>query len=265
MRVSEKTTTKEFICKKIIMKVYYINRDVHQQNDVIIAVKKAWQLAKLDTNIKRITLLVPGKSNYGLLDPLKLGEKVYSNNGFAIENIAFQIRTVKTYKPKYLFEGKEPSEILVSLCVRSEELYAFEDYSDIAYWIVAPWLLSENRGFLSIHEAEDCLTGEVMSHPGAVNDRIANGIDWLYRNAYPNQGFVNTSDEDCLKSVAIALKKMHVEVNYEQVVYYCLRHGYLPHVARKVADYFVQAQTHNMKTRTGLIDLRAVLNAPRKK
>ena len=63
--------------------------------------------------------------------------------------------------------------------------------------------------------------------------------------------------------MANTLREMHIAINYDQVVYYCLNHGFLPHVARKVADYFVLAQTHNLQTRYIKTDMISILNASR--
>ena len=245
------------------MNVYYVNSEGYNPNGIISAVRNAYAMAKKDSNIKKITLLVGVASQYSILDPLQIDKKSIANGGFVLGNIAFQIRTLKTYHPEYLFAGREPSEILVPLYVPAKDLYRFEDYSDIARWIVLPWLKNEMVSFLSIHEAKDIETGVSMSSPGEIDGRIANGIDFLRDYAYPNQGFVNASDEDYLKSVANTLREMHIAINYDQVVYYCLNHGFLPHVARKVADYFVLAQTHNLQTRYIKTDMISILNASR--
>lgn len=245
------------------MKVYYLNREVHQSKDVIVAVREAYKMAKNNPDIKNITLLVGTKSNYSILEPLQLDKSAFRNGGFLVENIPFKICTLKTYHPNNLFVGNSPSEILVPLCVPAKELYQFEDFSDIACWIVVPWLMSENAGFLSIHEAIDLESGNAMPSPGHIDGRIANGIDWLRDNAYPNQGFVHASDEDYLKSVAVTLRNLQIPINYDQVVYYCHEQGIWWKNARKVAECFVDAQTHAIHTRNGQTNFSEIINAPR--
>ena len=247
------------------MKVYYKNSEGYNPQGVISAVRKAYAMAKNDPEIKRITLLVGVASQYSILEPLQIDKNSLANGGFVLDNISFQIRTLKTYHPQYLFEGRKPSEIVVPLYVPAKDLYPFEDFSDIAYWMVIPWLKSEMTSFLSIHEAIDIESGESYPSLGDVDGRIANGIDYLRDNAYPNQGFINESDEDSLKNVANTLRKLRIPFNYDQVVYYCHEQGFLWRNARKVADYFMAAQTRILKTRSGKTDLTGIINAPREK
>lgn len=246
------------------MKVYYVNSAVHKPNDVLDAFIKALELVQVDKSIKTITLLITQQSHIGLLSPIESLAPVKINQGFTTsDGYHILFRTLKTYHPQYLSGNSHPSEILIPVCIRPEDLYQFEDYSNIACWIIIPWLLSEYKSFLSIHEAIDCKTGNRCPSPDALDERVANALDWLRETSNPDEGYFHSLDEDRLKNIAVKLRKMHIGVDYNEIVYYCLHHGYCPSSARKTAEYFVRAQTHSMKLRDTYDNLEQFINTPR--
>lgn len=250
--------------KKIVMNVFYVNSAVHQAQDVVEAFEKVRDLVRGDRNIKTITFLVGQQNQFNMLAPLKFSAKHIANQGFTTsDGYHIQFKTLRNYHPDYVFSNHMPSEILVAICIPSQNLYQFEDYSNIAYWIIVPWTIDENESFLSIHEAEDCATGTLHSAPAALDGRIANAIDWLKDTSYPNEGYHHPNDENRLKNMAVKLKKMHIPVDYDAVVYYCLNHGLVPSAARKTADYFERAQTHPMRISDPYNNLESIINAPR--
>lgn len=245
------------------MNVYYVNSVMHQSDDVLKAVKKAMQIKVADANITTLTLLIPTNESKPLLDPLKIGKQYLDNNGFMLDDLCVQIRTVKTYQPEYVREGKKPSEILVPLRVWPNDLYQFEDMNDIGYWVVLPTTLDIHKSFLSIHEAKDCETGIPFPAPNPIDFRVANAIDYL--KGSPSQGdkFMHPLDEDELKYVAVTLRKLKVNIDYDAAVHYGLEIGLKPSTARKIADVFMRAQSHSMQIKYPHVDIKKMLNKPR--
>lgn len=245
------------------MKVYYINSEVHKVS-LQIACQKARTLIEFDKNIKTVTFLLGQKSQFNLLYPLGFTKKQVDKQKIATSNgLCVQFQTLKTYHPNYIFGNNKSSEILISVLIPPKYLYRYEDYSDIAYWIIVPWTLSENESFLSIHEAEDCENGNLLNPPSDVDYKVANALDWLFRTSFPNEGYHHPNDENRLKNIAVKLRDMQVPVEYDSIVYYCLHHNFIPSSARKTADYIMRAQSHSMRISDLYSGLERIINAPR--
>lgn len=232
------------------MEVYYVNSMQWQEDDVIRAFAKVKELIRANRSIKTITFLVGQQSQFSMLAPLGFTQRQISHRGFSTaDGYRVQFHTLRTYHPNYVFVNQQPSEILIPVCISPKDIYKFEDYSDIAYWVIVPWTIDENVGFLSVHRGKDCENGNEWAAPEEVDYRVANAIDWLYGTSYPNEGYHHPNDEDRLKNVAVSLKRMRIPVEYNSIVYYCLNNGFVPSAARKTADYIIRAQSHPMQLR----------------
>lgn len=246
------------------MKVFYVDTQAYNEDALIKAWRKAIELVKQDKKIKTITFLVGQQRQFEMLLPLGFNKTQIVNQGFrTTDGYTIQFRTLKTYHPDYVFGNNAPSEILVSICIPPKNLYPFEDSSDIAYWVIVPWIMEENESFLSVHEAEDCETGISYPAPRTLDGRVANAIDWLKATSFPNEGYHHPNDENRLKNIAVKLKKMRIPVEYDLIVYYCLNHGFIPSAARKTADYIMRAQSHQIQIRDPYGNLESIINAPR--
>ena len=120
------------------MKVYYVNSMQWSEDDVLRAFAKVKELIRADKNIKTITFLVGQQSQFDMLSPLKFTQRQISNRGFSTaDGFRVQFQTLRTYHPNYVFVNQQPSEILIPICIPPQDLYKFEDYSEIAYWIIS--------------------------------------------------------------------------------------------------------------------------------
>lgn len=238
------------------MKVFYLNHQQFQKGDTIKALQFALGLAKNDKGVDTITLLVYQQHQY---EPFlsEVGFKLlhYKNHLANIDGYKVQIHTVRTYHPDYQFVNHPQSEILVAVGVPPKQLEQFEDFSNVKYWIVVPWLMDENRAWLSIFEAEDIETGQTMAPPADVDARIVEAIDWLNKTSYPNEGYHHSLDEDRLHQVANAIKRYKVPFNYASTVYCALHHGQIPSAARNTAEAFLRAQRRAFVVKDSLYDL----------
>lgn len=225
------------------MDVHYINHEHFQEGDTKMATRFAAKLFHKNKALKVITYLVYTQTQYEpFLGEMGFKPADYKNHVFLLQNGQIQIHSIKTYKPDYLFEGREPSEVLIAVGVPPVELQRYEDKSNIAHCIIVPWLLDENKEFLSIYEAEDIETGARFPKPEETDSRIINAIRWLKSTSYPNEGYHHPNDELRLHQMANALKMYHVPVNYPSIVYGAMHNGLIPSAARKTADAFLRAQ-----------------------
>ncbi len=224
--------------------VYYINHTSFKDGDTYKAMQFALNLCKEDSNLKVLTFLVYSTSQYdSLLGELGFTRAQIKNHGFKTQNLEVKIHTLKTYDPDYLFVGNNPSEVLVTVGLTSEDLEKFEDYTDIAHVIIVPWQIKELGQFLSIHEAIDIDTFEKYKRPADVDVRVKNAINWLNATSYPNEGYGHPSDSNRLKQMSNALKVQNVPLDYSSVVYCAINCGLIPSAARKTAESFVKAQS----------------------
>ena len=238
------------------MKVFYLNHEKFQKGDTIKALQFALGLAKQDNGIKTITLLVYQQQQYEpFLSEVGFKPQHYKDHMANIDGYKVQIHTVKTYHPDYRFADHPQSEILVAVGVPPKQLEQFEDYSNIKYWILVPWLMDENREWLSIFEAEDIATGQTVAPPADADARVVEAINWLNSTSYPNEGYHHPLDEDRLHQVANAIKRYKVPFNYASTVYCALHHGQIPSAARNTAEAFQQAQRRAFAVKYNAYDL----------
>lgn len=209
-----------------------------------MATRFASKLKRDDSSLNIITFLVYSQHQYlPFLGEMGFSTQDYKNHGYPLKDGRLQIHTIKTYTPDYLFDGHQPSEILISVGVPPKELIRFEDMSNIAHCIIVPWTLDENRELLSIYEAQDIETGENYPKPQDADIRVKNAIDWLKWTSYPNAGYHHPNDAERLHQMANALKKYRVPTDYASTVYCGIHNGLIPSSARKTADAFLRAQT----------------------
>lgn len=225
------------------MKVFYLNRARFEKGDTTTALKYALGLAKQDKGIDTITLLVLQQQQYDFfLSEIGFQPVHFKNHVANIAGYKIQIHTVKTYSPDYQFQEHPQSEILIAVGVPPKDLISFEDFSNIKYWIIVPWLMDENAEWLSIFEAVDLETGQCVAAPNSADVRILNAIAWLRETSYPNEGYHHPLDEDRLHQMANAIKHYKVPFDYASTVYAGLHNGLIPSAARKTAEAFMKAQ-----------------------
>lgn len=224
--------------------LYYLNHEHYQKGDLQIAFKFAMGLCKKDTNIDTITLLVPQANNYDVIsNELSIPEKLCKKH--IVPNPlkkCLQVHTVKTYSPSLKFLGHDDCELLIAIMVSPKDLDQFVDKSRVKYWIVVPWLLSENKSFFEIHEAIDLETGEISHGEYQLDDRVKHAIEWLKSTSFPNECFNHPNDKERLKKMSNALSHYNVPLSYDAVVYYCLNNGIINEASHIIADHFLKAQ-----------------------
>lgn len=223
-------------------KVYYTQG---QTNEGVIksTLKKALSLINGQSEIKTIVLLFPTLTvaEDVLIDYLP--ELTRGNRSVHCDNPSCGIRveTIKAYSTNY-------QHILIPIFVDEKDLVKYEDEWDARIWIVAPFNYDLLENWLRVHSAENVETGETLSFDSYLDNRVVNGIEWLWATSYPNEGFAHPLDLNRLKCMANALAAKNVPLDYYSVLHYCITHRINHNGGRKIADHFVKAQTRKFKT-----------------
>lgn len=223
--------------------LYYLNHNRFERGDTKRAFEFAVTLATQNQDVDTITFLVYEQKHYHcFLDEMGFTRQQYSAHRFNLNGIKFQIHTVKTYAPNYIFQGEPKRELLIAVGVPPAHLEKFVDMSRVKYWIIVPWLLDENYQFLRIHDAVDMETGARVTVNTDVDPRIKGAIGWLKATSYPNECYIHPFDEDNLKSMANAIKHYKIPFEHDALFHFCINNGLLNKAAAKTVEYFEKAQ-----------------------
>lgn len=224
--------------------IYYVNAKQYNKDCLISAISNAISIAKADEEVKQIIIVVPTKSQFNLLTSVfsikTINQKCYHTDEI---NVGFRFETVKTL-PSY----SSCKVILIPLCLSQKDLIKFEDEWSFCYWIVVPLLYSELESWLKVHSAIDVATNKPIEANFSIDEKIQNAIGWLKATSYPNEGFIHPLDLNRLKCMSNAIAQSGLSVDYDAIFHYCLNHGIWHKGGRKIAEYFVKAQTKKFKT-----------------
>jgi len=152
-----------------------------------------------------------------------------------------KVETLKTYSPY-------GQHILIPVYVTEKELVKFEDEWDARVWIVVPHNYDSMEKWLQVHSAENVSNGVILEMNTPLDERVINGIEWLWATSFPNEGFIHPLDHNRLKCMANALAAKDVSLDFYAVLHYCITHKINHEGGRKIAEHFVGAQTKKYKT-----------------
>ncbi len=197
--------------------LYYINFGEYTKECLLIALKKAFLIVELDSDVESITILISTSSQKYLLSEVFSSDDV-KNKCCHIDELRVGIRfeTVKTY-----CQCHTSKHILIPLCVSPNDYLKFEDNWYAYYWIVVPWTLEESEDWLKVHSAIDVKTNIIIANNYVLDEQVKNAIDWIKATSFPNEGFQHPLDLNRLKSMANALVTCGYITEYYSVLYYC--------------------------------------------
>ena len=223
--------------------LYYLNHNRFEKGDTSKAFKFAAKLIKENKDVDTVTFLVYQQNQYdNFLGEMGFTSQQFKTHGFNANGLKVQIHTVKTYKPNYIFAGEPKRELLIAVGVPPKELEQFIDKSRVKYWIIVPWVMSENEQFLHVYEAVDFENGEKIVMQYEIDSRIKGAIEWLKATSYPNEGYNHPFDENRLKSMANAIKQLKIPFEHDSLLHYCISNGLTNDAALKTIEYFEKAQ-----------------------
>lgn len=223
-------------------KVYYSD-----STDSAKAIKKAISIAfnhiAKDNELKSIILLFPSLTVAdeflsNVLPSLTKGDRICHIDK---PSCGIIVETLRNYSPN-------SKHILIPVFVSEKDISKYEDEWNAKVWIIVSHDLNSMKRWLQVHEAESMETGVCMSLDMSLDQRVINGIEWLYATSYPNEGFNHPLDINRLKCMANALAINSVPLDYYSVLHYCLTHKINHNGGRKIAEHFVKAQTRKYKT-----------------
>ena len=223
-------------------KVYYTDKDTNERA-IKIVLAKSLDLIEKEDEIKSIILLFPTLSVAddvlaNVLPELTRGNRsLHSNN----PSCGILVETLKNYSANF-------QHILIPFCVSEKDFSKIEDEWNARIWIVAPYDFAAMENWLRVHSAENVNTGESITLDSLLDERVVNGIEWLWATSFPNEGFIHPLDSNRLKCMANALAAKKVPLDYYAVLNYCITHKINHDGGRKIADHFVKAQTRRFKT-----------------
>ena len=224
--------------------VYYVNAKQYDNYCLKSAISKAFSISKTDEEVEQIIIVVSTKKQFSLLDSV-FPEKVINGKCYHVTgtNLGFRFETVKTLSP-YL----SCKAVFVPLCLSQKDLIKYEDEWSFRYWIVVSWHYSELEPWLKVHSAIDVATNKPIEANFSVDEKIQNAIGWLKATSYPNEGFIHPLDLNRLKCMSNAIAQSKLVADYDAILHYCLNNGIWHKGGRKIAEYFVKAQTKKFKT-----------------
>lgn len=205
--------------------------------------KKALSLITENSEIKTIILLFPtwslaDSTMQNVLPSLTKGSRsAHCDN----PPCGILVETLKNYSPSF-------QHILIPVYITEKELTKYEDEWDARMWVVVPSNYTTMENWLRVHSAENIDTGVSVEWSSALEERVINGIEWLWGTSFPNEGFIHPLDLNRLKCMANALAAKEVSLDYYSVLHYCITHKINHEGGRKIADYFVKAQSKRFKT-----------------
>lgn len=223
--------------------LYYLNREHFEKGDTTKAFRFAAKLIKDNKDVDTVTFLVYQQRQYvPFLGEMNFTPQQIKSHGFNTNGIKFQIHTVKTYDPSYVFVGDPNRELLIAVGVPPRELEQFVDKSRIKYWIIVPWVINENENFLKIHKAIDFETNRRIAMDYEIDPRIKGAIEWLKATSNPNEGYHHPLDENRLKCMANAINHYTIPFEHDSLLHYCIYNGLTNDAALKTIEYFEKAQ-----------------------
>ncbi len=223
-------------------KVYY--SDCLTFADAIVkALKKALNVIVVENELKSIVLLFPTLSVadnalHNILPSLTKGNRIAHCDN---PSCGIKVETLKNYSPY-------GQHVLIPVFVTEKEITKYEDEWDARVWVVVPHNLSSMEKWLQVHSAENIETGVCLSLNMPLDERVINGIEWLWATSFPNEGFNHPLDLNRLKCMANALAINSVSLDYYSVLHYCITNNINHDGGRKIAEHFVKAQTKKYKT-----------------
>ncbi len=225
------------------MEKVYFTRGHNREEALKSALRKALSVIAERSEIKTVILLfssliVADDALAGVLPSLTKGARCTHCD---TPPCGIRVETLKNYSPSN-------QHILIPVFISEKEMMKYEDEWNARIWIVVPHNYETIEKWLQVHSAENVKTGQIVEFSNTLDERVVNGIEWLWATSYPNEGFCHPLDLNRLKCMANALASNNIDLDYYSVLHYCFTHKINHDGGRKIADYFVKARVKKFKT-----------------
>lgn len=201
---------------------FYIGTQGNDDKAYKEAMEYACKLAKSDSDIRRIVLLIHSKQNTGWFERLfgpDIEQQLFRGVSFKECEPVFKFETKRTYKDSHI-----PSEIVITCSLDADEISKIDDFFSIKVIIAIPWNQSELQKWVStwgpteIRGNQQAVT--VYSEPSCI---IKKSMQELTESINISTGITHPLDEKKAKTFILALYKYEPSLNADIVGTYLVR------------------------------------------
>ncbi|MFH1187434.1 MAG: hypothetical protein V1688_01070 [bacterium] len=199
---------------------FYINTEANDDVAYKLAMKYACELAKNDSDIKRIVLYIHTKQNTGWFNRLfgyDTVKKLFNGLKFRDCSVPFQFETKLTYK-NTMYDNA--SDIVICCGIDSSDILKIDDYSSAKYIIAIPWSRKLTEKWIKTWNAVE-ISGkeqntETFPEPSCI-------VKLAMQQLTDSINMSNPMDNDRAKTFIKALYKYEPELNADIVGSYLVR------------------------------------------
>lgn len=204
---------------------FYINTEANDDEAYRFAMGFACEIAKNDSNIKRIVLYIHTKQNTGWFTRLfgvDFTKKLF--NGVKLKDcpVLFKFETIKTYSK---FQYGNSSDIVICCGVDSKDILKIDNYNSVKYIIAIPWLRDLTEKWIKTWNAKEISGKEDVKenkYPEPTNI-VKYAMEELTAVINMSTGIGHSSDNERAKTYIKALHKYEPELNADLIGAYLVR------------------------------------------
>lgn len=204
---------------------FYIDTEANDDDAYRLAMQFACELAKKDSNIKRIVLYIHTKQNTGWFDRLFGNETVkrlFNEVKFNDCPVPFKFETKLTYKGAMY---GNTSDIVICCGIDADDILKIDDYHSVKYIIAIPWLRKFTDKWIKTWNAIE-ISGkeqenvEKFPEPSEI---VKIAMQELTSDINMSTGITHHMDNDRAKTYIRTLHKYEPELNSDLVSSYLIR------------------------------------------
>gem|GEM_PF-650004 len=204
---------------------FYIDTEANDDKAYRLAMQFACELAKKDSNMKKIVLYIHTKQNTGWFDRLFGHEDVKRLfNGLKFNDcpVPFKLETKLTYKSAMYGNA---SDIVICCGMDADDILKIDDYHSVKYIIAIPWLRRLTDKWIKTWNAFE-ISGkehgddEKLSEPSEI---VKIAMQELTDTINMSTGISHPMDNDRAKTYIRTLHKYEPELNSDIVTSYLIR------------------------------------------
>jgi len=203
---------------------YYIDTEANDDNAYQLAMQFACELAKKDSEIKKIVLYIHTKQNTGWFERLFGSEtvkKLFNGLKFSDCPVPFKFETKLTYKNAMYGNA---SDIVICCGIDSDDILKIDDYNSVKYIIAIPWLRKLTDKWIKTWNAVEISGKEknegTFPEPSCI---VKLAMKQLTGSINMSTGISHPMDNDRAKTYIKALHKYEPELNADIVGSYLVR------------------------------------------
>lgn len=203
---------------------FYIDTEANDDDAYQLAMQFACELAKNDTDVKKIVLYIHTKQNTGWFDRLygsDVVKKLFNGMRFNDCPAIFKFETKLTYQKSQYGSG---SDVVICCGIDSDDILKIDDYHSVKYIIAIPWLKKLTEKWIKTWNAKEISgkenTEEQFPEPSPI---VKLAMQELTNSINITTGINHPMDNDRAKTFIKSLHKYEPELNSDLVGAYLVR------------------------------------------